>query len=173
MNVLVAYYSETGNTRKVAEAIFAGIETVHKKLLPIEEVEDFAAADLIFCGFPVIHHGLPEKITAFMKRIPDGGKIALFATHGSMRGGEKAVTAFFAALSLCRNQKVLGTFGCQGQVKSQLIETLMEKPQHRAWALESQGAHGHPDAADLEDAKAFAAQMLVSAKKFHGRDGQP
>ena len=29
MNILVAYYSETGNTRKVAETIFAALNQPH------------------------------------------------------------------------------------------------------------------------------------------------
>ena len=31
MEILVAYYSETGNTRKVAEAVFAGLEHADPK----------------------------------------------------------------------------------------------------------------------------------------------
>jgi len=165
MNVLVAFYSETGNTRRVAEAIFAGLEHAPKTLLPIDQVGELGGYDLIFCGFPVINHGVPEKVVQFLKRIPAGKKVAFFASHGSLRGGEKAVSAFYAAVSLTGRQKVLGTFGCRGQVKLQLIEALMEKFPHRAWAIEAQSADGHPDAADLEDARAFAQQMFYKAEK--------
>lgn len=172
MNILVTYYSETGNTRKVAEAIFVGIESSHKKLLPIDQVNDLGIQDLIFCGFPVIHHGLPVKMTHFLQKIPPGKKLALFATHGSLRGGEKAIAAFYAALSLANGQSILGTFGCRGQVKFQLLDALIEQPQNRTWAIEAQSANGHPDSADLEDARSFTKLMLHAAESMHHDQGK-
>ena len=168
MNVLVAYYSQTGNTQKVAEAIFSAIHYQQKTLLPIDQVDDPAKYDLIFCGFPVQHHSIPAKMTHFLRSIAPGNKIALFATHGSLRGGEKAVSAFYAAMSLAGGQTVLGTFGCRGQVPFALLDEWMEKPQERAWAMEAQSANGHPDGADLEDAKSFSETMLHAAEHFHG-----
>lgn len=168
MNILVAYYSQTGNTRKVAEAIFAGIRHNQKILLPIDQVDDSGKYDLIFCGFPVQHHSIPAPVTHFLKGIPPGKKLALFATHGSLRGGEKAISAFYAALSLTSGQTILGTFGCRGQVKFELLNEWMEKPHERTWAMEAQSANGHPDAADLEDARSFAEIMLYSTEQIHG-----
>lgn len=168
MNILVAYYSETGNTRKVAETIFAAIRDTRKKLLPIDQAEDLDAYDLIFCGFPVQHHSVPAKMVHFLQRLPRGKKLAIFATHGSLRGGEKAVSAFYAAISLAKGQTILGTFGCRGQVKFQLLDEWMESPQHQAWAIEAQSANGHPDAADLEEAGTFAETMLYAAEHIHG-----
>ncbi|MCJ7524336.1 MAG: flavodoxin family protein [Candidatus Aminicenantes bacterium] len=168
MNILVAYYSETGNTLKVAEAILSGIRQTQKKILPIDQVDDPGKYDLIFCGFPVHHHSVPAKVTHFLKSIPQGKKLAFFATHGSLRGGEKAISAFYAALSLTGGQTILGTFGCRGQVKFELLDVWMEKPQERAWAMEAQSAHGHPDLSDLEDARAFADLMLHSVEHIYG-----
>jgi flavodoxin len=172
MNILVAYYSETGNTRKVAETIFSAIRDTRKKLLPISQAEDLDAFDLIFCGFPVQHHSVPAKMVHFMQQLPKGKKLAIFATHGSLRGGEKAVSAFYAAISLAKGQTILGTFGCRGQVKFQLLDEWMESPQHQAWAIEAQSANGHPDAADLEEASTFAETMLYAAEHIHGGAGK-
>ena len=172
MNILVAYYSETGNTHKVAEAIFAGIHHTKKKLLPIDQAGDLGSYDLIFCGFPVQHHGVPAKMVHFLQGIPQGARIAFFATHGSLRGGEKAISAFYAALSLTSGRTILGTFGCRGQVKFQLLDLWMEKPHERSWALEAQSAHGHPNATDLADARVFADLMLHSAEHLHGASPQ-
>ena len=172
MNILVAYLSETGNTRKVAETIFSAIRDTRKKLLPIDQAEDLDAYDLVFCGFPVQHHSVPAKMVHFMQRLPRGKKLAIFATHGSLRGGEKAVSAFYAAISLAKGQTILGTFGCRGQVKFQLLDEWMESPQHQAWAIEAQSANGHPDAADLEEASTFAETMLYAAEHIHGGGGK-
>lgn len=167
MKILVAYYSQTGNTGKVAEAIFSGIKHNQKILLPIDQVDDPGKYDLIFCGFPVQHHSIPAKMTHFLQSIPPGKKIALFATHGSLRGGEKAIAAFYTAVSLTGGRSIIGTFGCRGQVPFALINEWMEKPQERSWAMEAQSANGHPDAADLEDARSFADLMLHAAEHFY------
>ena len=173
MKILVAYYSQTGNTRKVAEAIFTGIRHTSKTLLPIEQVEGAGAYDLLFCGFPVQHHCVPPSMNRFLKSIPSGKNLAIFATHGSLRGGEKAISAFYEALSLTKGQTILGTFGCRGQVKFQLLDEWMESPQHQSWAREAQSANGHPDAADLDDARLFSEAMLDSIMHIHAEVKKP
>jgi len=40
----------------------------------------------------------------------------------------------------------------------------LNKPEHRGWALEAQGAIGHPDEADLGDAKEWAGSMVSKAR---------
>lgn len=164
MKVLVAYYSETGNTEKVARSIYNGLGFVEKKLASIKESPRAAQFDVIFVGFPVQNHSVPTVVEKFLKRIPAGKKVAFFATHGSLRGGELAVTAFYYACSLTANKKVLGTFGCRGQVKSKMIDALMKRPQDKYWALEAQSASGNPDEADLEDARKWAGWMLLKAR---------
>ena len=37
MKVLVTYFSETGNTKKVAKAIYEGVGQAEKEILPIED----------------------------------------------------------------------------------------------------------------------------------------
>ncbi len=164
MKVLVSYYSDTGNTKKVADAIYDAVTESEKDICLATEASNVSEYDLIFCGFPVHSMGLPGKMETFVKSLPEGTKVAFFATHGSLRGGELAITAFFAALSLSKHLKVMGTFGCRGVVKSSIIEALLKKAEHRGWALEAQSAAGHPDVADLEDAKAFAAAMMTKAR---------
>jgi flavodoxin len=164
MKALVTYYSQTGNTKNLAQAVYDGIERAGKDILPIDETGTFEEYDVIFCGFPVQAHSVPEKAESFLKKIPKGKKIALFATHGSLRGGSLAITAFYKALSLTSKQTVLGTFGCRGKVKSDIIDALMNKAEHREWALEARSAIGHPDEADLEDAKEWARAMISKAR---------
>jgi len=164
MKVLVAYYSETGNTEKLAKAIYEGLEQVEKDILPISEVKEVDEYDLIFCGFPVHSHSVPRKAEEFIKNLPAGKNVAFFATHGSLRGGQLAVTAFYHALSLTSKGMVLGTFGCRGKVKPDLIEAFLNKAEYRSWALEAQSAAGHPDQGDLEDAKEWANWMIRKAR---------
>ena len=164
MKVLVTYYSESGNTEKLANAVFEGIEQAEKEIMPIKEVSSATGYDLILIGFPVQAHSVPGKVAAFVKGIPEGQKVAFFATHGSLRGGELAVTAFYYALTLAKHAIVLGTYGCRGKVKQKIIDGLITKAEHRTWAEEAQGAMEHPDQADLEDGKDWAQSMITRAR---------
>jgi flavodoxin len=163
MKVLVTYYSETGNTEKLAKAIYEGVEKAEKEILRIEEIKDAAQYDLVFCGFPVHASSVPVNVQPFLKNIPKGAKLAIFATHGSLRKGQLAVAAFDYAMSLASNAKVIGTFGCRGKVKSSLLEQLMKKPEHRAWAEQAQSAASNPDKADFEDGRNFAKEVMKKA----------
>jgi flavodoxin len=168
MKALVTYYSESGNTEKLANAVFEGIEHAEKGILPVQEVSNLDSYDLILVGFPVKSHSVPGKVKAVVKKIPDGKNVAFFSTHGSLRGGELAITAFYDALVLAKHVRILGTFGCRGKVKQKIIDSLMEKAEHRAWAQEAQSAVGHPDEADLEDGKTWARWMVTRARSHSG-----
>ena len=162
MKALVAYYSESGNTEKLARAIYGGINAPEKEINPINDAnaKDF---DVIFVGFPVQASSVPTKVEEFIKSIPEGKRVAFFVTHGSLRGGQLAITALYHAFSLALKLTVLGTFGCRGQVKPDLIDALLKNPEHKAWAIEAQSAAAHPDDADLEDGKEFAGLMIAKA----------
>jgi len=164
MKVLVAYMSETGNTEELAQAIYDGISGAEKDILTIKDVGSVNDYDLIFCGFPVHAHSVPGKMEVFIKGIPEGKMVAFFATHGSLRGGALAITAFHHALTLAGKLKILGTFGTRGKVKASLLDALMQKLEHRAWAEEAQSAATHPDKADFDDARDFAATMVMRAR---------
>ena len=76
MKALVTYYSETGNTEKLAQAIYDGAGKVEKKIVPVGEARDLEVYNLIFCGFPVQAHGVPAKVESFLKTIPRGKKLS-------------------------------------------------------------------------------------------------
>jgi flavodoxin len=162
MKSLVTYYTVTGNTEKLARAIYEVIET-EKDILPIQEVQHLDRYDIIFCGFPVHSHSVPISVQDFIKSLPPGKKLAIFSTHGSLRGGRLAKSAIEHAVSLASKSKLLGTFGCRGKVDPKVIDKLMKQPEHRAWAQEAQSAARHPDQPDLEDCKDFAKKIVAKA----------
>jgi len=53
--------------------------------------------------------------------------MALFGTHGSLRGGPLFISAFYYAITLAPKANIIGTFGCRGEVKASLLEGLMKK----------------------------------------------
>ncbi|MDP1993001.1 MAG: flavodoxin family protein [Syntrophales bacterium] len=160
MKALVTYYSQTGNTEKLARAIYDAIH-FDKELLRIQDVKSSKGYDIIFVGFPVQAHSVPAAVHPFFKNLPDKQPIALFCTHGSIRGGHLPKQAIEHAIGLASRAKVLGTFGVRGKVNPKVIDALMTTLQHQAWAEEAQGAIDHPTDADLADGKTFAKGILA------------
>ncbi len=168
MRVLVAYYSKTKNTEKLAQAIYDVINA-EKDIKEIAKVDDVAAYDLIFIGFPVQAHSVPLPAQSFIRRLAAGKHIAFFSTHGSLRGGQLPKQAFEHAFALAAKLKVLGHFGSRGRVEPSLIEALMKSPEHQGWAQEAQGAQGHPNDSDLQDARDFATGIMSKHSRTVGR----
>ena len=157
---LVTYFSLTGNTKKVAEAIFDALD-VEKEILSIEQIQQIDEYTLIFIGFPVHSHSVPIKIQDFIKKIPTNKKIAFFSTHGSLTGSRLSREAIEHAAILASKAKVLGTFSCRAKVSLEALEALRKSPEHEAWADMAISAASHPDKGDLEDAKAFARWIIT------------
>jgi flavodoxin I len=160
MKALVTYYSQTGNTEKLAHAIYDAIH-LEKELLPIKDVLDSRGYAIIFVGFPVQAHSVPAAVHSFFKNLPDKQPIALFCTHGSIRGGHLPKQAIEHALGLAARARVLGTFGVRGKVNPKVIDAMMETVQNQAWAIEAQGAIDHPNDSDMADGKEFAKGILA------------
>jgi flavodoxin len=158
--ILVTYLSQTGNTKKIAEAIFESLEG-DKTIKPVDEVQEIEGYSLIFIGFPVHSHSVPFKIEGFLRNIPEGKKIALFSTHGSLPGGHLATEALEHAAVVASKVKVMGTFTCRGKVTMAALEVLSKSPEHKAWAEMAPSSQTHPDEADLEDARSFAKQIMT------------
>lgn len=69
MQILVLYFSRTGNTKKLAEEIIKGIHdtpgvaSVLKSVVEVQK-EDFIAADAIIAGSPVYFGGMAAELKA-------------------------------------------------------------------------------------------------------------
>jgi flavodoxin len=162
---LVAYFSRTGNTRTVAEAIFDALDG-EKEIKPIDQASSFDAYDFIIIGFPVQMHSLPYPVEQFIKTIPARKKIAFFCTHGSLPGHRLSREAIEYAVVLATQTKVLGTFCSRGKLSVQALDALNKSPEHQEWTEMSASAGTHPDAGDLDEARVFARQMRVLAQHF-------
>ncbi len=160
MKTLITYFSITGNTKKIAEAVYETLKA-DKEIKKIDECSDLDEYSLVFVGFPVHSHSVPIKVEAFLKNIPHGKKIALFSTHGALTGSHLSREALEYAVILASKAKVLGSFSCRGKVSPEALEVLMKSPEHVAWAEMAVSARNHPDQNDLEDARAFARWILT------------
>ncbi len=164
MKALVTYYSQTGNTEEIARAIYEAIH-FEKVLLPVRDITSVQGYDIIFAGFPVQAHSVPAGFLPFFKKLPAGQKIALFCTHGSLKGGQLPKQAIEHAIGLASGARILGTFSVRGKVNPTLLDSLMTSPQNRAWAQEALGAGEHPNEADLADAREFTKNILAKLNR--------
>lgn len=165
IKVLVTYFSRTGNTKKIAEAIHGALDGA-KAILPMDKAGDLSPYELVFIGFPVQSHSVPYKVEEFLKAVPAGKKVALFSTHGSLPGMNLSREAIEYASILVSKAKLLGTFSCRGRVSMQALEVLGRSPEHEAWADMAATASTHPDEHDLADARAFAT--WIATRSAHG-----
>ncbi len=161
MRTLVAYMSQTGNTKKVAQAMFEEIADV-KELKRIEEVESIQAYDIAFLGFPVHGEGPDKKTTSLIKGLcVEGTKVVLFVTHASPQDAEELPAMLKKFKDAARQAEVLDMFDCQGQLAKALKMFMLVMPnaKYRRWAR-NDNSQGQPDEAQLDRARAFVKDVM-------------
>jgi len=165
--ILVTYFTQTGNTQKIAEAIHSSIDE-EIDIKSVKDTDDVSTYDIVFIGFPVHAHSVPYPIKQIIESIPQGKKIAFFSTHGALTGSRLAREALEYATTLAVGKKIIGTFSCRGKVSFQALETLSKSPEHQAWGDMAHSARTHPDASDIADAKTFAGWIMTLIHQERG-----
>lgn len=169
MNTLIAYSSRTGNTKKVAEAIYAAVAGPAVLLEAGALPEDISMYDLVFAGFWA-DRGTADKEGADLLRRLRQKRVAVFATCGVYADSAHArdCLAHGAAL-LSEDCLLLGSWICQGKVDPQVIRMMAamfprgphSMTQERVARLEE--AKKHPDAEDLRRAGRWARGIQEGA----------
>jgi len=158
---LVTYFSQTGNTKAIAEAIFEALEG-EKDLMPIDAGLSFDGYGLVFIGFPVQSHSVPYLADKFLRGVPAGKRIALFCTHGALPGHRLSREALEYAHICAAKAKLLGAFACRGRLSMEALEFLSKSPEHREWTDMAASAATHPDDKDLAEARTFAKKTRTA-----------
>ena len=162
MKTLVTYITVSGNTKKVADAIFEAIE-VEKEIKPIGEVNSIEGYDLVFIGSPMHGFGLSDDVKEFIEKNGKGKNIALFVTHASP---EEAVEQLQPWLNSCKEAtagtNLVGFFNCQGELSKEMADamTKLDDPQAVSWGKHRYMILGQPDATRLERARDFAREVM-------------
>jgi flavodoxin len=160
VKVLVAYMSRTGNTKKVAEAIYDAIPQP-KEIKRVEDVESLEGYDLSFLGFPMHNFGPDKQAKAFLETHVKDRVIALFVTHMAPEDAPSLQGWLQKYRDAAVGANIIGVFDCQGQA-SGLIRIIMLIP--LAFMRAADTSQGQPDAARLERARAFANEMMNRLK---------
>ncbi len=160
MKTLVTYMSQTGNTKKLAEAIFTEIAG-EKDIKDIKDASNFEGYDLVFVGFPVIQFTIPPNISKFVSENVDDKNIAFFMTHGVPDGFEAIKSWTGSIKDIAASGNLLGTFECQGEIAQNVLDMLekSDDPEMKAFAKLGPGAKGQPDEAHVQKVKDFAKEI--------------
>jgi len=160
MQVLITYYSRTGNTKRLADEVALGVRQVQGVpclVKPVSEVanEDFLASDAVIAGSPVYF----GTIAADLKRLFDefvglrrkmADKIgAAFVTSGHPTGGKET-----AILS------ILEAFLIYGMI---VVGDPLEASGHYGVACV-----GAPDQTTCQDAAKLGKRVAGLVKRLHG-----
>ncbi|WMW21167.1 flavodoxin family protein [Methanolobus mangrovi] len=160
MKTLVTYMTQTGNTQKIAEAIYGELEG-EKEIKPIGEVTDLEGYDLAFIGFPVLQFDVPPKVKSFLSEKTSGKNVAIFMTHAVPEGFEAIHSWTGSASQAAEGANILGTFDCQGELAQPVIDMLLkaDDPQMKAFGEMGPSTKGQPDASRVQKAKEFAKEI--------------
>jgi len=117
--VLIAYYSQSGNTKNLAHAVEEGAKSVagvRVLLLPIDQVstKEVLEADAIVVGSPVYNANVAPAVLEFINSWPFEGRPlkdklgAAFVTGGGISIGEEGVMLDILRTMLIQGMVVMG-----------------------------------------------------------------
>ena len=163
MKALLICFSQTGNTRKIAERIATGIVAAGAAcdLKALAEVDPTlpASYDLVGLGAPVFYYQEPFHVRDFMAALPPqkSRHWFVFCTHGNVIGN------FFPSVGSqlsARGAKVIGYHNSYADI----TYPFYPRPSYTS---------GHPDAEDLARAERFGTLMVVESTRFRQQPDAP
>ena len=179
MKSLIAYFTQTNNTKKIAEAIFevlsahdeTNISTVSK--VDIDSLDEY---DLLFVGAPCHDSDLATPVKGFLEKLPDSPKFKLagFFTHSTSMPDDternrelydqwagRCIPTFENA---CKNKKIefMGYFHCRGKpnpgIEGFIRQAIITDDDE--WKEFLPELRKHPDPNDIENAKKFTREII-------------
>jgi len=179
LRVLVAYYSETGNTEKVAKAIYE--ESLKEDEACLKQLKDISADtlndyDLVFLGSACHSSDLAAPVKRLMKELPASPKFKLagFFTHSVWTPEQNelgrdyfdkwAARCIDSFENTCEEKHIgfKGYYNCQGspspQIEGFICSAITRSDQE--WEEYIQEARKHPVKGDLDGARSFARKVI-------------
>jgi flavodoxin/Pyruvate/2-oxoacid:ferredoxin oxidoreductase delta subunit len=165
MKALVVYFSQTGNTRLVAEAVGRGLREAGAEavdVLPIDKADpqSYAACDLLAVGTPVFYYKEAAVVRDWIARLPSRTGPAPALTFNTNGGNPCNTLRRMKKQLAAKGARVVGSYECWG------FDTYpIYLKSFRKW--------GHPDGADLAGAEDFGRRMLPQARRLAAGEDVP
>lgn len=156
MRSIIIHFSQTGNTKKVAEAICEAIRGDIGQCdivrLKDADVKSLVGYDLIGLGCPAFAREEPVNVRGFIRRMGSlrGKHCFVFATHGGHPGD---TLPGMAGKLRRQGLKVIGDFNCDGS-------------DHMPHFTYPWFTAGHPDEIDLKAAADFGREMVKRSQRL-------
>lgn len=150
--MLVVYSSrETGNTKKLAEALAMGFGC---EAFPADEAPSAKDYDFVLLGFGV-YRGWPDAAMRSYMSGCAGADVGIFLTLGTWPDSEHAWNCMGRAEGLLHRCRVRSKFICHGRLDPAMVERMKARPagSPHSWDPERAervtAAETHPDAGDV------------------------
>jgi flavodoxin/ferredoxin len=161
MKTLIIHFSQTGNTRKIAECIHDGIIDAKSEcsMKVLNDVEPASLSDyeLIGIGSPVFWYKEPFNVQEFIEVLPeqDGRHWFVFCTHGNIIGD------FFPSVTKKLTKRGATVIGFHNTYAN-ITVPFYPRPSYTS---------GHPDSHDFKQAKAFGREIVELSLKIKHNNG--
>jgi len=182
MKILVATYTQSGNTEKIARAIFETVQSekheVHLKNLDDIQPENLTDYDLVFLGSACHDADLAEPVQIFLDAVSTAPsfKLAGFVTHSAANpdagDGEQELYQKWAGRCIVTFEQAsqkkeidfLGYYHCQGAPSPPIEEFIHQEilPNKDEWEDYIKMARNHPNDNDFTQAMDFARKVLLA-----------
>lgn len=157
----VIYQSQTGNTKRIAEAIYEAVKSERKSLINVNELDMMPKADVYFVGFNIHNENCSIEIIDCLEEIQNG-YVALFSSCGYVPTDEyKALIKRKTEVWLPEEIEYLGMFVCQGRIEEAQRVIMRDNMPDRVEILNKMFDIGdsHPDIQDYNGAVTFAKSI--------------
>ncbi|MCF8068962.1 MAG: flavodoxin domain-containing protein [Desulfobacterales bacterium] len=170
MKVLVTYFSQSGNTEKIAKAICEEAARANEAdLKKLEDItpDEVAGYDVIFIGSPLHSGSLAAPVKEYLGVIKEssGQKMAGFITHFAPAYPNQDMDGFAEPIKVACKEKGIeykGCFDCQGFLIESMHSMVRKKLNltDEQWAGMVKQMTGYPNEEDEGKAKVFAKEVL-------------
>jgi flavodoxin len=170
MKILTTYFTQTGNTERIAKAIHNEISAHHDSVIKKLDATQYPSLDdydLIFIGSPCHAGTLAAPVRDFLSQLYDNPHFHLagFTTHASPAYSKtdfQNCISYFASVCEKKNITYHGCFECQGSLAPQLHEFIKKhkKIPDDEWDRILESNTGHPDEGDEIKVRSFARKVL-------------
>ena len=169
LKILITFFSNTGNTEKVAKSMKEGLTDYDVDLIHVNDVDPttLSSYEIVFLGSGVYASRIDKSILTMIKKaIPElPAKFVYFCTHASLKLYQEPFKRITNIIKK-HNCEIIGEFDCVGEnlgipLETQLamLERLPEDQREKAKKDRVQNK-GRPDEMDIENAKNFAISLV-------------
>jgi len=182
VRILITYFTQTNNTEKVAKGIYEELSAqgheVHLEKIEGINPDILDEYNLVFIGSACHDADLAQPVIQFLEGVSPSPpyKMAGFVTHSTMteEGGTRERELYdkwagkciktFNEVSQEKNIEFLGYFHCQGAPTPEIANFIHQVilTDEDEWNKYIDEVNTHPDENDIQRAKEFAKNVLLS-----------